>query len=89
MNIQDALGQFNGIDQWKDSEVKKIAVKAKRYTQQLVEGNISESEFNDLMSSLKTQKLILDDAADLQNKETLHKIIDITIQVAQVAASAI
>lgn len=65
----------------KNEEIADLANKAVTYSNELVAGNITKEEYNDLMDGLARTKLISKKADDLADIETLKAIILLLIDI--------
>jgi hypothetical protein len=89
MSTQDILNSLSGYDSVKSHALADAAAELKALTEDYQNGDISASEYQELLSDISTTGIIIEDAAALNAQTELNKIIEIAITIASTAAKAI
>lgn len=88
-STQDILNSLSGYDAIKSHALADAAAELKALTEDYQNGDISASEYQELVSDISTTGVIIEDAAALNAQTELNKIIEIAITIASTAAKAI
>lgn len=89
MSAQEVLNSLNGYSDVQNAKLAEIASQVKEITEQFNSGNLSASEYKELLEDIQSETAIVNDAAELNAQQQLHTIIDAAITVASIAAKAI
>jgi hypothetical protein len=89
MSTQDILNSLSGYDSVKSHALADAAAELKALTEDYQNGDISASEYQELLSDISTTGIIIEDAAALNAQTELNKIINTAITIASTAAKAI
>jgi polyhydroxyalkanoate synthesis regulator phasin len=85
----DILNSLNGYTTIHDQKLASIAQNAAALTEEYNGGELSASEYAELLEDLETQTRITEGAADLNAQKQLNTIINVAITLAKTAAKAI
>jgi len=89
MSTQDILLNLSGYEFTKNAHLAAVAVELKELTADFEKGDISASEYKELLEDISTSGIIVEDAAALAAQTELNKIINTAITIASTAAKAI
>lgn len=89
MSADNILNSLNGYDDTQNAKLAEIAAQLKEITEQFNSGNLSGSEYKELLEDIASETAIVNDAAALNAQRQLKLIIDTAITIAATAAKAI
>jgi hypothetical protein len=86
MNAQEILNELytTNVD---DPAVHQLALQLEAVTKQFQAGQMSPSEYQELLGDFRTQQLITAQCQDLASQEKLNTIINVVINVGSALAS--
>lgn len=88
-STQDILNSLSGFDTAKSHALEAAAEELKSLTEDFNNGDISASEYEELLQDISTSGIIIENAAALNAQTELNKIIQIAITIAATAAKAV
>lgn len=89
MNAQEVLNSLNSYNNVHNAKLTSIANQLKEITEQYNTGELSASEYKELLEDIDTVGLIVEGSADLNAQKQLNTIINVAITLASTAAKAI
>lgn len=89
MSADSILNSLNGYNDVQNSRLVEIADQLKEITVQYNSGDLSASEYKELLEDIASETAIVNDAAALREQQQLKLIIDTAITIAATAAKAI
>ena len=89
MSAQEVLNSLNSYNDVQNAKLADIATQLKEITEQFSSGELSGSEYKELLEDIASETAIVNDAAALNAQRQLKLIIDTAITVASTAAKAI
>ncbi len=81
MNVNDIIGKLEGLN---NPEVQASAQQAVRISSQYKSGQISLSEYQELMGDLEIENLIVTTATGIQEKQQLETIASTIISAVEI-----
>jgi polyhydroxyalkanoate synthesis regulator phasin len=89
MSADSILNSLNGYNDVQNARLAEIASQLKEITEQYNSGDLSASEYKELLEDIASETSIVNDAAALNEQRQLKLIIDTAITIAATAAKAI
>lgn len=89
MSADNILNSLNGYNDTQNAKLIEIAEQVKEITMQFKAGELTASEYKELLEDIERETDIVNDAAALRAQEQLKFIIKTAITVAAIAAKAI
>lgn len=89
MSADSILNSLNGYNDVQNARLVEIADQLKEITVQYNSGDLSASEYKELLEDIASETAIVNDAAALREQQQLKLIIDTAITIAATAAKAI
>ena len=89
MSADSILNSLNGYNDVQNANLAEIASQLKEITEQYNSGDLSASEYKELLEDIASETAIVNDAASLREQQQLKLIIDTAITIAATAAKAI
>lgn len=89
MSADNILNSLNGYNDIQNAKLAEIAEQLKEITVQFKSGELTSSEYKELLEDIERETDIVNDAATLRAQEQLKFIIKTAITIAATAAKAI
>lgn len=89
MNTNEVLNSLNSYNDIQDAKLADIAAQVKDITEQFAAGDLSASEYKELLEDIASETAIVEGCADLNAQKQLNTIINVAITIAATAAKAI
>lgn len=89
MSANEVLNSLNGYNDVQNAKLAEIAGQLREITEQFNSGDLSASEYKELLEDIQSETAIVNDAAALNAQKQLNTIINVAITIAATAAKAI
>jgi polyhydroxyalkanoate synthesis regulator phasin len=89
MNMVELLNELNGYNDCNNETLDAIAQQVKDITDEWKSGEITDSEYKELLEDIRSMNIIAEGAAELNAQKQLNTIINTAITIASTAAKAI
>lgn len=89
MSANEVLNSLNGYNDVQNAKLAEIAEQLKEITKQFNSGDLSASEYKELLEDIQSETAIVNDSAALNAQKQLNTIINVAITIASTAAKAI
>lgn len=89
MSANEVLNSLNGYNDVQNTKLAEIAGQLREITEQFNSGDLSASEYKELLEDIQSETAIVNDAAALNAQKQLNTIINVAITIAATAAKAI
>ena len=89
MSANEVLNSLNGYNDVQNAKLAEIAGQLRDITEQFNSGDLSASEYKELLEDIQSETAIVNDAAALNAQKQLNTIINVAITIAATAAKAI
>ena len=88
-NVTSILNDLNGYNETANENLNAIALQLKEITEEYKNGELTSSEYKELLEDIDSMGVIVNGASELNAQKQLNTIINIAITVASTAAKAI
>jgi polyhydroxyalkanoate synthesis regulator phasin len=85
----ELLNELNGYNDCNNETLDAIAQQVKDITDEWKSGEITDSEYKELLEDIRSMNIIAEGAAELNAQKQLNTIINTAITIASTAAKAI
>lgn len=87
--VTQLLNDLNGYNETANENLNAIALQLKEITEEYKIGELTSSEYKELLEDIDSMSIIVDGAAELNAQKQLNTIINTAITIASTAAKAI
>lgn len=87
--VTQLLNDLNGYNETSNENLNAIALQLKEITEEYKIGELTSSEFKELLEDIDSMGVIVNGAAELNAQKQLNTIINTAITIASTAAKAI
>jgi Cdc6-like AAA superfamily ATPase len=87
--VTQLLNDINGYNETTNENLNAIALQLKEITEEYKNGELTSSEYRELLEDIDSMGIITNGAAELNAQKQLNTIINTAITVASIAAKAI
>ena len=87
MTINEILGSLNNYTTVKNTELASLAANAVDLTVKVNNKEISVTEYNELLHDLMLEKIIINDADELNTQQVIHDLIETAITLTSMMAT--
>ena len=88
-NVTSILNDLNGYNETANENLNAIALQLKEITEEYKIGELTSSEYKELLEDIDSMGVIVNGAAELNAQKQLNTIINTAITIASTAAKAI
>ena len=88
-NVTSILNDLNGYNETANENLNAIALQLKEITEEYKLGELTSSEYKELLEDIDSMGVIVNGAAELNAQKQLNTIINTAITIASTAAKAI
>ena len=87
-NVTSILNDLNGYNETANENLNAIALQLKEITEEYKIGELTSSEYKELLEDIDSMGVIVNGAAELNAQKQLNTIINTAITIASTAAKA-
>lgn len=87
-NVTSILNELNNYNETANENLNAIALQLKEITEEYKLGELTSSEYKELLEDIDSMGVIANGAAELNAQKQLNTIINTAITVASIAAKA-
>lgn len=87
-NITSILNELNNYNETANENLNAIAIQLKEITEEYKLGELTSSEYKELLEDIDSMGVIVNGAAELNAQKQLNTIINTAITIASTAAKA-
>ena len=88
-NVTSILNELNNYNETENENLNAIAFQLKEITEEFKHGELTPSEYKELLEDIDSMGIIAHGAAELNAQKQLNTIINTAITIASTAAKAI
>ena len=88
-NVTFVLNELNNYNETANENLNAIALQLKEITEEYKIGELTSSEYKELLEDIDSMGVIVNSAAELNAQKQLNTIINTAITIASTAAKAI
>ena len=88
-NVTSILNDLNGYNETANENLNAIALQLKEITEEYKNGELTSSEYKELLEDIDSMGVIVNGATELNAQKQLNTIINTAITIASTAAKAI
>jgi len=86
--VTQLLNDLNGYNETTNENLNAIALQLKEITEEYKNGELTSSEYKELLKDIESMNIIAEGAAELNAQKQLNTIINTAITIASTAAKA-